>query len=55
MSLERISINLGVDHLLEMSRTAVNIAGDLATTTIVAKSEGEFDENLFAAANRPEQ
>jgi Na+/H+-dicarboxylate symporter len=54
LPIEGIGIILGVDRLLDMSRTAVNIAGDLATTTIVAKSEGEFDEVMFAAENKPE-
>ncbi len=34
---------LGVDALLDMGRTAVNVTGDLSCTTIVAKSEGEVD------------
>lgn len=33
---------LGVDALLDMGRTAVNITGDLAGTAIVAKSEGKL-------------
>ncbi|HEX05590.1 MAG TPA: dicarboxylate/amino acid:cation symporter, partial [Bacteroidetes bacterium] len=54
LPIEGIGIILGVDRLLDMSRTAVNIAGDLAATSIVAKSEGEFDEALFMAVNKPE-
>ncbi len=34
---------LGVDALLDMGRTSVNVTGDLSCTTIVAKSEGEID------------
>ncbi|MBU1564954.1 MAG: dicarboxylate/amino acid:cation symporter, partial [Proteobacteria bacterium] len=33
----------GIDALLDMGRTAMNVAGDLAITTVVAKSEGELD------------
>ena len=34
---------LGVDALLDMGRTSVNVTGDLTCTTIVAKSENEVD------------
>ncbi len=34
---------LGVDVILDMGRTAVNVTGDLAGTVIVAKSEGLLD------------
>lgn len=37
---EGIAIVLGVDRLLDMSRTTVNVCGDLSATTWVAKSEG---------------
>jgi Na+/H+-dicarboxylate symporter len=33
----------GIDALLDMGRTALNVTGDLAVTTVVAKSEGELD------------
>lgn len=35
-----IAIILGVDRLLDMSRTVVNVVGDLAATVYVAKKEG---------------
>ena len=37
---EGIAIVLGVDRILDMSRTTVNVIGDLCATTWVAKSEG---------------
>ena len=40
--------NHGVDRLLDMTRTVVNITGDCTVTTIVAKSEGELDMAVFA-------
>lgn len=51
LPVEGIGIILGVDRLLDMSRTAVNIAGDLMCTTVVARSEGEFDPEVFGAEN----
>ena len=36
-----VALILGVDRLLDMFRTAVNITGDLAVTSVMAVSEGE--------------
>jgi Na+/H+-dicarboxylate symporter len=48
---EGIALILGVDRLLDMTRTAVNITGDATVTTIVARSEGQLDLDVF---NDPE-
>ncbi|WP_070968999.1 dicarboxylate/amino acid:cation symporter [Vibrio sonorensis] len=47
LPLEGIALIMGVDRLLDMIRTAVNITGDSAVSVIVAKSEGAFDESRF--------
>ncbi len=44
---EGIGIIIGVDRLLDMTRTAVNVTGDCAVTCIVAKSEGKLDLDVF--------
>ncbi len=44
---EGIALILGVDRLLDMTRTVVNVTGDSAVTTIVARSEGELDLEVF--------
>ena len=44
---EGIALILGVDRLLDMTRTVVNITGDSMVTTVVAKSEGELDLEVF--------
>jgi len=44
---EGIALILGVDRLLDMTRTVVNITGDSMITTVVAKSEGELDIDVF--------
>ncbi|MEX2527753.1 MAG: dicarboxylate/amino acid:cation symporter [Gemmatimonadota bacterium] len=36
-----IALILGVDRILDMVRTAVNVTGDLTAATVVARSEGE--------------
>lgn len=36
-----IALILGVDRVLDMMRTAVNVTGDLSAAAFVARSEGE--------------
>ncbi|MEX0936187.1 MAG: dicarboxylate/amino acid:cation symporter [Gemmatimonadota bacterium] len=36
-----VALILGVDRILDMIRTSVNVTGDLAVTSVVARSEGE--------------
>ena len=47
LPVEGIGLILGVDRLLDMIRTAVNVSGDAAVSVIVAKSEGKFDAVVF--------
>ncbi len=39
----------GIDALLDMGRTCINVTGDLVGTTVVAKSENEFDVEKYNA------
>jgi DAACS family dicarboxylate/amino acid:cation (Na+ or H+) symporter len=39
---EGIAIVIGVDRILDMSRTTVNVCGDLTAATWVARSEGAW-------------
>lgn len=41
---------LGIDALLDMGRTALNVTGDMAGTAIVAKTEKELDMSKWAKA-----
>jgi len=43
LPIEGIGLILGVDRLMDMIRTAVNVSGDAVVSTIVAKSESKFD------------
>ncbi len=47
LPVEGIALIVGVDRLLDMSRTIVNVTGDAAVTCIVAKSEGQLDKEVF--------
>lgn len=44
----------GVDRLLDMSRTAVNITGDALVSTLVAHHENQLDRSLWDSAAEPE-
>jgi len=39
---------LGIDAILDMGRTAINVTGDMTGTTLVAKSENELDMSKWA-------
>ncbi len=47
---EGIAIVLGVDRILDMSRTTVNVCGDLTATAFIAKSEGVWDASMVPTA-----
>jgi len=47
LPVEGIGLILGVDRILDMIRTAVNITGDATVTCIVARSENNIDDNIF--------
>jgi DAACS family dicarboxylate/amino acid:cation (Na+ or H+) symporter len=43
---EGIAIVLGVDRILDMTRTMVNVSSDISSTVFVAKSEGLWDASM---------
>jgi len=47
LPLEGIGIIMGVDRLLDMCRTAVNITGDAMVSTVVAKGENKIDIDVY--------
>ncbi|MBP6700631.1 MAG: dicarboxylate/amino acid:cation symporter, partial [Halioglobus sp.] len=53
LPVEGIGLILGVDRLLDMVRTAVNVTGDVVVTLIVARGEGQLDEEVFNGSGRP--
>jgi proton glutamate symport protein len=58
LPLEGVTLILGVDELMDMARTMVNVVGNCLATVVIAKWEGEFteasDEDLQLAAQRGE-
>lgn len=47
---EGIALIMGIDRILDMIRTAVNITGDAVCTTIVSHQEGALDKEIFNEA-----
>jgi Na+/H+-dicarboxylate symporter len=43
---EGIALIIGVDRLLDMVRTVVNVTGDSAVSTIVASSENQLESKI---------
>lgn len=50
LPVEGIALIIGVDRLLDMLRTAVNVTGDGTVSCLVAKSENALNEGIY---NRP--
>ena len=46
---EGIALIMGIDRILDMLRTAVNITGDAVCTTIIARQQGAFKKEVFDA------
>lgn len=49
LPVEAIGLIMGIDRILDMTRTAVNITGDAVCTTIVAHQNKALDKNVFYA------
>lgn len=47
LPVEGIGLIIGVDRLLDMVRTAINVTGDAVVTLIVANSENQLDVETF--------
>ncbi len=47
LPLEGVGLIFGIDRIYDMGRTAMNITGDSVCTAIIAKQEGEFDEEIW--------
>ena len=51
LPLEGVALIAGIDRILDMARTTVNVAGDLMTTTLVGRSENELDQSIYNSDN----
>uniref|UniRef100_UPI003AFB8253 Aspartate transporter n=2 Tax=synthetic construct TaxID=32630 RepID=UPI003AFB8253 len=48
LPLEGIALIAGIDRILDMARTTVNVTGDLVATAIVARTENELNREMTA-------
>ncbi|KXO13060.1 Sodium/glutamate symport protein [Moritella sp. JT01] len=49
LPVEGVALIAGIDRILDMARTTVNISGDIAASVIIAKSEKELDTSIYNA------
>lgn len=57
LPLEAVAVILGVDELMDMARTTVNLIGNCLATCVMARWEGEFDDSatgVLAAESEPD-
>ncbi|PAU64458.1 dicarboxylate/amino acid:cation symporter [Pseudomonas indica] len=47
LPLEGVALIAGIDRILDMARTTVNVAGDLMTSALVGRSEKELDLEVY--------
>ena len=47
LPIEGIALIAGIDRVLDMARTTVNVTGDCMVTDLISKSEGELDEKVL--------
>ncbi len=47
LPLEGIGLIMGIDRILDMSRTTINVMGDCACTLIVSKTENQLDADMY--------
>jgi proton glutamate symport protein len=52
LPVEPIFIILGIDELMDMARTSVNVIGNCLATVVVARWEGEFGKEIASPVIR---
>lgn len=51
LPVEGIGVILGIDHVLDMGRTSVNLVGNCVASAVVARWEGQFDDEKMLRFN----
>jgi proton glutamate symport protein len=54
LPLEGVALILGVDAVMDMARTSVNLVGNCLATVVMARWEGEFDDSAAVAVLQPQ-
>ena len=55
LPVQAIGVIFGIDHILDMFRTAVNVTGDAICTVIVSFKNKSFDKDVFNGKKEPEK
>jgi proton glutamate symport protein len=50
-----VAVILGVDEIMDMARTSVNVLGNCLATVVIARWEGEFDDRRAALYGTPDE
>lgn len=50
-----VAVIFGIDELMDMARTCVNVVGNCLATVVVARWEGEFDEKRARVFGTPQE
>ena len=55
LPIEGVAIIFGIDELMDMGRTSVNVLGNCMATVVVSRWEGEFDDERARVFGTPEE
>jgi proton glutamate symport protein len=55
LPLAGVAVILGIDEIMDMARTAVNVLGNCLATVVIARWEGEFDDERAAVYGTPQE
>jgi proton glutamate symport protein len=55
LPIEGVAIIFGIDELMDMGRTSVNVLGNCMATVVVARWEGEFDDERAKVFGTPDE
>jgi proton glutamate symport protein len=50
-----VAVIMGVDEIMDMARTSVNVLGNCLATIVIARWEGEFDDERARVFGTPEE
>ncbi|MFN8007624.1 MAG: cation:dicarboxylase symporter family transporter [Terriglobia bacterium] len=53
LPIEGVAVLLGIDEIMDMARTSVNVVGNCLATAVVARWEGEFDDARASVFGTP--
>ena len=54
LPLEGVALIAGIDRILDMARTTVNVSGDILVSVLIARSENELDLAIYHDASAGE-